>query len=66
MFSVLADLDIILSLKKSFLDYPIVQFLGQKVDSFDLTIIKNKFTTITKLIFPKILKEFEIYLSLTD
>lgn len=54
-----------LSSKKSYLGYPTVALLGQKVDAFGLTIAADKLAAIARLRFPYTLKDLEGYLSLT-
>lgn len=65
IFALLDSYSISLSPKKSFLGYPTVALLGQKVDAFGLTIVKDKLDAITKLDFPYTLKDLEGYLGLT-
>jgi hypothetical protein len=50
---------------KIFLGYPLVQLLGQYVDSLGLVTTADKLEAIAKLKFPGILKELEYYLGLT-
>lgn len=50
---------------KSFLGYPTVQLLGQRVDSLGLTTTEERLRAITALKFPKTLNEWETYLGLT-
>lgn len=52
VFQLLDSYGISLSLKKSFLGYPTVALLGQKVDAFGLTTAADKLETISKLDFP--------------
>ena len=65
VFKLLNSYGISLSPKKSFLGYPTVALLGQKVDAFGLTTAADKLEAIAKLDFPYTLKELETYLGLT-
>ena len=65
VFGVLAKLNIHLSPKKSFLGYPSVQLLGQKVDALGLATAEDKLAAISNLQFPKTLAQLEKYLGLT-
>ena len=56
---------IILLPKKSFLVYPSVHFLGQRVDALGMATAEAKLAAITKLAFPRPLKDLKAYLSLT-
>ena len=51
--------------RKAYLEFPSVQLLGQKIDSFELSTAKKKLKAISLLRFPKTLKELEIYLGIT-
>ncbi len=50
---------------KTFLVYPTIQLLGQKVTSLSLLISEEKLKAISKLKFPLNLRQLEIYLSRT-
>jgi hypothetical protein len=50
--------------KKCFISYPLVTILRKKVDSFSLSMTKEKLEAIIKLAFPKTTKELEIYLGI--
>jgi hypothetical protein len=50
--------------KKYFISYPLATILRKKVDSFGLSITKEKLEAIVKLAFPKTAKELEIYLGI--
>ena len=65
VFQLLDSYGISLSPKKSYLGYPTVALLGQKVDAFGLTTAADKLAAIAKLDFPYNLKELETYLGLT-
>ena len=66
--NVLADLAAIgikLNPHKSFIGFPSVRLLGQKVDALGLATAEEKLEAISKLQFPYSLKELEAYLGLT-
>lgn len=65
IFGLLDSFNVSLSPKKSFIGYPTVALLGQKVDAFGLTTAADKLEAIAKLDFPYTLKELETYLGLT-
>ena len=65
VFGALARMNIHLAPKKSFLGYPSVQLLGQKVDALGLATAEDKLAAITSLAFPKTLSQLEKYLGLT-
>ena len=50
---------------KTFLAYPSVALLGQKVDSLGLSTAEEKLAAINKLTFPRTLKALETYLGMT-
>jgi len=66
VFAALQKHRIHLSAKKSFLVFPSVQLLGQKVDALGLASDADKLAAIAKLDFPKSLKHLEYYLGLTS
>ena len=53
VFSALSAVNIYLSPKKSFLGYPTVQLLGQKVDALGLATASDKLVVIANLAFPR-------------
>lgn len=65
VFQLLDSYGIRLSPKKSYLGYPTVALLGQKVDAFGLTIAADKLAAISSLQFPVTLKDLETYLGFT-
>ena len=65
IFELLDSKDIILSSKKSFLNYFIIIFLNQKIDAFDLIATKNKINVIFRLNFFYKFSDLELYLRLT-
>ena len=66
VFNVLTEKNICLSLKKSYLDYPSVKLLGQRVDTLELVTAADKLAAITQLKFLKSLSVLKKYLSLTE
>ena len=56
---------IILLPKKSFLAYPSVHLLEQRVDALGMATPEAKLAAITQLAFPSLLKDFKAYLGLT-
>jgi len=52
--------------KKYFISYSLVIILRKKVDSFGLSITKEKLEVIIKLVFLKTIKELEIYLGIAS
>ena len=58
-------MNIHLSPRKSFLGYPSVHLLGQKVDALGLATAEEKLTAISNLAFPKTLSQLERYLDIT-
>ena len=65
VFSVLKQNNISVKPSKAFLGYPTVHLLGQKVDSLGLATTEQKLAAISKLKFPKTLRQLEHYLGLT-
>lgn len=65
VFSELSHFNICLSPKKSFLAYPSVQLLGQRVDALGLATDVDKLKAIAQLAFPRTLRQLEHYLGLT-
>ena len=65
VFQELTTILIILSLKKSFLAYPLVRLLGQSVNALSMATAEAKLAAITQLAFPRSLKDPEAYLGLT-
>lgn len=60
------DLGISLERKRSYLGYPTVTLLGQRVDGLGLTTVYEKIKATANLQFPVTLKDLDIYLGLTD
>lgn len=65
VFQALTDMNIHLSPKKSFLGYPSVHLLGQKVDALGLATAEEKLAAIANLSFPGTLAQLEKHLGLT-
>lgn len=65
LFSLFNGLRICLSPAKSFLGYPSVSLLGQRVDGFGLTTSTKKLEAISSFQFPRSLRELESYVGLT-
>jgi hypothetical protein len=66
VFRLLRNHHISLKPVEAFISYPLVQLLGQKVDSFGLTISEEKLNAITQLEFPKTICQLEPYLGMTS
>ena len=60
-FFLFIERNIIINSKKIFIEFSIIQFLNQKVSSFNLTIMKKKMKVIIKLKFSKNLTNLKIY-----
>ena len=65
IFHGLSELSITLKPTKSFIGYPSVHLLSQKVDAFGLSTSMDKLQAIADLEFPKSLRLLEIYLGMT-
>lgn len=65
MFALFRERRISLNPKKSFLGYPSVTLLGQRVDSLGLSTSEEKLAAINSLQFPRSLRELETFLGLT-
>ena len=61
----LASYNICLSPNKSYLGYPSVALLGQRVDALGLSTAAEKLAAISKLAFPRNLRQLETYLGMT-
>ena len=66
LFFLLMKYNIVINLKKTYIDFSIVHFLDQKILSLELFMIQEKINVITKLNFSKNLKNLEIYFELTE
>ena len=65
IFELLDAKGVTLSAKKSFIGYPTVTLLGQRVDAFGLSAATEKIDAIKRLAFPYTLTDLELYLGLT-
>ena len=65
VFSLFAHMNIALKPSKTYLGYPTIALLGQKVSSLGLSAPSEKLEAISKLEFPKTLKHLETYLGKT-
>lgn len=65
LFDIFLKYNISIKLSKSFLNYPNVRLLGQKVSSLGLTTSEEKLRAIKLVNYPKTLDAFEYYLRLT-
>ncbi|KAL1981340.1 hypothetical protein VTN96DRAFT_2781 [Rasamsonia emersonii] len=65
LFQKLTDLNISISPDKSYIGFPNVQLLGQRVDALGMSTVEEKLKAITSLSFPRSLKELETYLGMT-
>ena len=65
VFALFQRVRVALKPSKSFLGYPNVQLLGQRVDSFGLSTPSERLAAISKLKFPHTLAALETYLGMT-
>ena len=65
VFKKLAHIGICLSPEKSFLAYPTIHLLGQRVNAFGLSTAENKLRAISALRFPTTLLQLKTYLGIT-
>ena len=65
LFQLLRSKGVSLAPTKSYLGYPSVTLLGQRVDSLGITTAEEKIQAITALKFPGTLRELETFLGLT-
>lgn len=65
MFGLLNSYNITLDPGKSFIGYPSVPLLGQRVDAFSMTTTEEKLRAISELKFPTNLADLEVYIGLT-
>ena len=66
VFSLFDKMRIIFKEVKTHLNYSSIILLNQQVDDFDMTFLKKWIAVLQDLSFSEILKDFEIYLNLTD
>ena len=65
VFTLFRRAGVVLKPVKSFMGYPNVQLLGQRVDSFGLSTPQERLAAISKLRFPQTLAALETYLGMT-
>ncbi len=65
LFEIFLAYNISISPTKSYLNYPNIVLLGQRVDSLDLTTSEQKLKAIKLLTYPNTLRALEYYLGLT-
>jgi len=65
VFKDLQALNLTLTPAKTFVGYPSINLLGQKVDAFGLTTSEEKLAAIRNISFPKTVSDLERYLGLT-
>ena len=65
VFTLFRQVGVVLKPSKSFVGYPNVQLLGQRVDSFGLSTPHERLAAISKLRFPLTLAALETYLGMT-
>ena len=66
IFSLFASLKITLEPKKSYLAYPSVTLLGQKVDGFGMTTTAERVAAIKDIRFPDTLQALETYIGMAN
>lgn len=65
LFSMFREKRVNLSPGKSFIGYPSVRLLGQRVDALGMTTSEDKIKAISEKTFPEHLKDLETYLGMT-
>ena len=65
VFNFFDKMNIVLKPSKSYIGYPSVTFLSQRVDNFGLNISADKLEIIKTIKFPTKFKDLEIYIVLT-
>jgi RNase H-like domain found in reverse transcriptase/Reverse transcriptase (RNA-dependent DNA polymerase)/Integrase zinc binding domain len=65
VLATLAKYNISLNPAKSFIGFPSIQLLGQRVDSLGLSTLEGKLKAIVNLEFPRTLRQLETYLGMT-
>ena len=66
VFSTLEKMNIYLLSRKSFLDYPSIQLLSQKIDILKLATAEEKLVVITNLFFSRTLAQLKKYLDFIE
>ena len=59
-------MNIALKPSKSYIGYPSITFLGQRIDNFGVNIFAEKFEIIRTIKFPTKFKDFETYIGLIN
>ena len=65
LFQLLSEYNIAIAPTKTFLNYPNINVLGQKVDSFGMATAEDKLKAISEIAYPTTLGDLEHYLGLT-
>ena len=65
LFQLLVDHNIAIAATKTFLNYPNINLLGRKVDSFGMATATDKLKAISEISYPSTLGDLEHYLGLT-
>jgi hypothetical protein len=65
VFAKLKEFNICINPRKTYLGFPSIQYLGQKVDALGLSTPVEKIKAVQQLHFPETLKDLESYLGLT-
>ena len=65
IFGLMKTHNITLAPHKSFIGYPSVKLLGQRVDAFGMATAEDKLKAIQNLSFPRSLKDLETYIGMT-
>ena len=66
IFELLNVKDVILSIKKSFIDYSTITLLNQRINAFELSIIIEKIDVVKRFAFSYILTDLKLYLKLIE
>ena len=66
LFFLFIERNIVINLKKTFIEFSIIQFLDQKVSFLNLIITEEKMKVITKLKFSRNLTDLETYFRLIE
>ena len=66
IFNLFDKMNIVLKFSKSYIGYPTVALLNQKVDNFGLSISIDKLETIRAIKFPRKFKNFETYVGMIN
>ena len=66
LFTILSKANVFISPKKTFLEYPDISLLDQKINAFGLATTEDKLEAIANIQYPTILEDLEHYLDLTE